>query len=398
MLSVERGAESVERKNRLYAATGPQAIRNTQHVIRPMSKKRKHPRWLRARRKKSTGPSQQQRVPRALSPDLSDRAGVLDDTALNNVERLKFTYAMWVQSHPVGGKQMRRLENALKAGRLAILPKGDVEHWGMEEYLWHGMPGHRWDPIEAFLAARGQGFSEAGQQQFRRWREMKIGFYEIGRIGRTAEMWAWDHLNQTRRGHSFQAVSCGMGGVNFLRKYVGQLMLTYVSPWQPDQNIYCTCGYGALVEKDDLKGRELLLGLSRPDILVEPLKFGFGPGQRPTHQLREAWKRRDWPGWLKERLDFPFRALVTIPTTETLHPVQITSILKMTADESRRKGVYFNMAEKLDVFEIVGGSNITAADITSSNFLPLLEYQAYREWAGPPPEAPKSGPTLVRSP
>jgi hypothetical protein len=362
-----------------------------------MSKKRKLSRGSRAGHKKTIEQSRKRRIPRVLPFNQSSQQRDLDDTALNNVETLKFTYAMWVQNHPIGGRQMARLENTLKAGRFAFLPEESVEHWGMEEYLWHGMPDHDWNPIEAFLVARGQGFSETGWKQFRRWQEMKIGFYEIGRVDRTAEMWVWDHLTETRLGDSFQVVSCGIGGVDFLRQYVGELLLTYLSPWQPDQNIFCTGGYGPIVQKDDLKGQELLLGLSRPDILVEPLEFGFGPGNRPTRKLREVWKQRDWLGWLKGRLNFPFRALVTIPATNSLHPVQITSIQEMTADEARRKGIYFHTAKKVDNFGIFGGTTVTVADVISPNFLPLLEYHAYREWAGPPPEAPKSSLPLVRN-
>ena len=43
----------------------------------------------------------------------------LNDAHLNDVEQLKFIYAMWVQSHPVGGKQMTFLENALKFVRFS---------------------------------------------------------------------------------------------------------------------------------------------------------------------------------------------------------------------------------------------------------------------------------------
>ena len=45
-----------------------------------------------------------------------------------------------------------RLEWQLENGPLG--DEDEMDHWGMEEFFWHGAPGSAFHPIDAYLQAR----------------------------------------------------------------------------------------------------------------------------------------------------------------------------------------------------------------------------------------------------
>jgi len=60
--------------------------------------------------------------------------------------------------------------------------------------------------------------SEETREQFRRWKETRFGFFEVGRVrGDTVTLQEWDVVGHVPVGDSFLAITLGMGGVDFFR-------------------------------------------------------------------------------------------------------------------------------------------------------------------------------------
>jgi hypothetical protein len=281
---------------------------------------------------------------------------------------------------------MTQLERAFQRGPLGMIP--EIDHWAIEEFLWHGFPNEPWHPMEAYLDFVGDRLSEAGREQLRRWKEARIGFYEIGKVrGDTVVLQKWDPARQSPVGEPFRAITLGMGGAGFFRRHRGHLTLTYVAPWLPAEGIFCSMGYAIMPEKDEAGMVELLLNLRRPELVAQPLPWQISAAAK-RHHLK-TWKQRDWQPWLEERLEFPFRALMlTSPDRTEFKVSQVTGLLPLDTDETRQFGVYVEVPVKGGI-HAVGLTNLTVLDISSPNWMPIAEYRAYREQVGPPPKTSK---------
>ena len=296
-------------------------------------------------------------------------------------EHLKFAYATWVSERKPGRRKLARLERAFKRGPLGEIP--EIDHWAMEEFFWHGTPGDDWHPIEAYLEYIGERWSAEAREQFRRWKEAHIGFFEVGTVrGDTVTLREWDVIGDVPAGEAFPAITLGMGGVDFFRSERRKLMLTYVSPWFPAENLCCSMGYGILLKRNVVGVAELLLGLRHPDLVAQPLPWKAGPEARREHEHR--WKERDWQSWLEERLKFPFRAMIPNAPIGGSGPFEIDDIMYQSAESAREFGVYLQVPVRRGV-RMVGVTKVIALDIASPNWMPIREYISYRERFGPPP-------------
>jgi len=306
-------------------------------------------------------------------------------------EYLKFAYATWVSERDPGRQKLDRLERAFKRGPLGEIP--EVDHWAMEEFFWHGVPGDDWHPIEAYIKHIGERWSAEAREQFRRWKEARFGFFEIGRVrGETVTLREWDVAGDVPVGDPFPAITLGMGGVEFFRPDRRKLMLTYVAPWLPAENLCCSMGYGMVLKRKEVGVAELLLGLRHPDLVVQPLPWKAGPQVRREYEQR--WKERDWQSWLEERLEFPFRAIIPNAPIGGPGPFEITDIMYQSAERSREFGVYLQVPVRRGV-QMVGVTNVIVLDIVSPNWMLIREYIAYRERFGPPPGV-RDAPRVVR--
>jgi hypothetical protein len=304
-----------------------------------------------------------------------------DEDLIRGPDVIKFRYATYVSEHQPGRSKLARWEKALQQGPLGDIP--EIDHWSMEEFFWHGVPNDPWHPIEAYLEFVGDRLSQAGQEQLRRWKEARIGFYEIGSVqDNTVALREWDPARRSPVGQSFQAITLGMGGVDFFRRYKGKLMLTYVSPWLPDENVYCSMGYGLMPSKDEVGVTELLLGLRHPEVVAQPLPWKISARARSNYL--KTWKTRDWLSWLEERMEFPFRALIPSPPQGKIKEFRVTDLLHTDAEHVRNFGVYVQVPVKGGI-QAVGLTNVIPLDVCSPNWLAVAEYGAYREQVGPPP-------------
>ena len=333
------------------------------------------------KRKRKATQRRRQETPRR-PPNSLEHLACTDDDLRRRPDHVKFIYATYVSERDPGRRKMAQLERAFQRGPLGMIP--DIDHWAMEEFLWHGFPNESWHPMEAYLDFVGDRLSEAGREQLRRWKEARIGLYEIGKVrGDTVMLREWDPVLQSSVGEPFKAITLGMGGAGFFRRHRGHLVLTYVASWLPEEGIFCSMGYAIMPEKDEAGMVELLLNLRKPELMAQPLPWQISAAAK-RHHLK-TWKQRDWLPWLEERLEFPFRALMlTSPDHGQFKVSQVTGLLPLDTDETRQFGVYVEVPVKGGI-HAVGLTNLTVLDISSPNWMPIAEYRAYREQVGPPP-------------
>jgi hypothetical protein len=192
----------------------------------------------------------------------------------------------------------------------------------------------------------------------------------------------WDPASRSFVGQPFKAITLGMGGVDFFRGDKGKVMLTYVSPWLPAENVFCSMGYGMMLGKDEVGLAEVLLGLRHPEVVTQPLPWKTSSQARRDHL--KAWKTRDWLLWLEERMEFPFRALIPFSPDGDIKECRVTGLLHTDAEHVKNFGVYVEVPVRGGV-HMVGLTNVIPLDVCSPNWRALAEYGAYREQVGPPP-------------
>ena len=118
------------------------------------------------------------------------------DPSVARPDLVKFAIGTRIGKREPGMSKMRALEARFRRGPLGFLP--EIEHWAMEEFIWHGIPGDSFLPVEAFLACEGDRFPPAAREQIRRWKEARLGAFEVGEVaGETVMLRPWDLLGST---------------------------------------------------------------------------------------------------------------------------------------------------------------------------------------------------------
>src|SRR5437016_2180268 len=64
------------------------------------------------------------------------------DPSLDRPDRIKYELATFATQTPPGDAKSRELEERLSKGALGGLL--DLDHWAVEEFFWHGLPGDSW--------------------------------------------------------------------------------------------------------------------------------------------------------------------------------------------------------------------------------------------------------------
>jgi hypothetical protein len=307
------------------------------------------------------------------------------DPSLARPDRVKLELAEFALKRPPGQAKARKLEAGLRQGLLSFLP--DLDDWAWEEFLWHGLPGDPWHPIDAFLAQAGSRFPPPAAEQLRRWKEARLGLYEIGEVADDAiALRDWDVVTGSAAGPWFRALTLNIGGVNLLVGARGQVLLTYVAPWLPAENLFCGLGYSQKVPPSGNDFLAAYLGLQHPEVASRPLPWTVG--RAAEEQYLRSWRAREWYGWLMGRLQFPFRALVSTPPDGVPRVKEVLGMVPTTPEQARLFGVYFDVQLDEERVLVAGGTHVTPLDITSTNRAALAEYHAYRKRVGPPPGAP----------
>jgi hypothetical protein len=304
------------------------------------------------------------------------------DPSLARPDRVKYQLATFATGQPPGKAKSQQLEDGLRQGLLGFLP--EINHWAWEEFFWHGLPGDTWHPIDAFLAQAGKCFPPAAAEQLRRWKQARLGLYEIGEVANdTVALREWDAASGQALGPWVRALTLNISGVNLFVEARGQILLTYVAPWLPEANLYCGMGYSLTQPRSDGAWLAAYLGLRHPAVAARPLPWNVNRAAE-EHYL-QAWRAREWYGWLTARMQFPFRALVTTPPHGVPQVKEVVRCLPTTPEDARRLGVYFDVVLEGPRMLAAGATHVTPLDITSVNRAALAEYQEYRRRVGPPP-------------
>lgn len=302
------------------------------------------------------------------------------DATLARPDMVKFRLAEFATKQPTGRRKLYELKHGLESGLIGFL--SELDTWAIEEFLWHGLPGDGWEPIEQFLASPRAEVSASAAEQLRLWKQARIGLFEIGPVvDDTMVLQEWDALAERGCGEEFRALSLNIGGVNLFRDAEGRILLSYLSPWAPAENLYCAMGYSLTVPKDDVELVLPYLGLQHAELVSRPLPWKVGWSAAEEHQRQ--WQERAWHGWLAERLRFPFAAVVNVPPRGKPEVRDVLGLLPSTPEQAHLLGIYFQVDKDGETLAS-GGTTVTPLDVTSPNRLALAEYHAYREWAGPP--------------
>ncbi|MBI4601562.1 MAG: hypothetical protein HY721_06340, partial [Planctomycetes bacterium] len=188
------------------------------------------------------------------------------------------------------------------------------------------------------------------------------------------------------------AISLNIGGVNAYRGLEGHITVMYVAPWAPDQGISCAMGYGMTLPKRRSAILVLPLGFAHPAVVARP--FPWAESAWAAREHLSLWELRDWQGWLADRLQLPFPALVPDLSSGELAIATVAGILRVSADEARRQGIHFDCRLGGSALTL-GATALTPCDIASPNAALLAEYHAYRERVGPPPDHYRPAPRLL---
>ncbi len=305
------------------------------------------------------------------------------DPSLARPDLVKLEFAEFAMHRSPGREKARQFEAACRKGLLHGLE--EVDHWSWEEFLYHGIPGDPWHPIEAYLAQAGGRYPPAAADQLRRWKEARIGLYEIGEVAdETLALREWDAVRDAPGGVPVRAITLNIGGVNAFRQLRGKLLLSYVAPWLPEANLYCGMGYSKALEKTFAQPLLAYLALRHPDVVGRPLPWNVSRTAE-QHYLR-AWRSRDWQGWLQQQLTFPFAALVNTPPDGVPRLLDVRRLLPSTAELASQFGIYFEVPLPGEPGILApGATHVVPLDVTSRNRLALAEYHAFRDQVGQPP-------------
>lgn len=306
------------------------------------------------------------------------------DLSLARPDSVKFDYAQFASDRAPGKAKLDQFEAAYRDGPLGRFP--DIHHWAMEEFWWHGIPGDDWHPLEAYLAWAGDRYPPSAQEQLRRWKEARIGLFEVGEIRKgTLGLQEWDATRGVRCGPPFRAIALNIGGVNAFRGLRGHVTVSYVAPWSPDENLFCAMGYSLTPKKSEARLLEVMLWLRRPEIVGRP--FPWRVSREAADRYLREWRAREWHGWLRERLEFPFEAMMPSGANRQLEVKTVTGLAPMGAAMARQVGNYFEvpMDDEGKEIALVGVSEVMPLDLASPTWAAVAEYQGYRERVGRPP-------------
>jgi hypothetical protein len=322
--------------------------------------------------------------PGRIAPPTGETWPGVSDPSLAAPDAIKFDYGNFAAHQAPGQPKLEQFEENLRHGPLGFIP--EIDDWAMEEFIWHGVPGDEWHPLEAYLAWAGDRFPPPAQAQLRLWKEARLGFYEVGEIhDGTVALQEWDVVSGELRGTAFRAVALCLGGVNAYRGQRGQVTLTYVAPWAPADNLFCAMGYGVTMRKRQAPLVAVMLGLRQPQLASLP--YPWKVSREAENKYLRQWQMREWQGWLKDQLVFPFRVWLQTSERGALQTRMANELMPQEPAMARQMGIYMVVPAGRAEEEVVlcGLTKIMPTELDSPNWLPIAEYQAYRERVGPPP-------------
>ena len=188
------------------------------------------------------------------------------DPSLQRPDMVKYDLALFATEQPPGREKVRQFERDLRKGLIGFLPQ--IDHWSLEEFIYHGPPGDAWHPIDAYLA-QATRYPPRAAEQLRLWKQARIGLYEVGDVANdTVGLREWDPVGGCHAGPACRAIFLSLGGVNIFRGAGGSVVLTYLAPWRPDLNLFCGLGYSSHSPKALALPLRPYLDLRSPEVVA----------------------------------------------------------------------------------------------------------------------------------
>lgn len=299
------------------------------------------------------------------------------DPSLDHPDRIKYELTELTESG-TGRDLRKRLESRLSQGLLEFLP--EMEHWGMEEFFWHGLPGNSWQAVDRFIQSQGDRFPDAARVQLMRWKEARIGCYEVGPVAEDlVSLREVDVFTGRPVGDWVRAIALNIGGVNVYGGHKGQLNATYLAPWAPDRNIFCAMGYGLFVSPSQLATvAPLVRGMRSIEAVTFPLPWRAG--KLANRQCLQQWRERNWLEFMRNQVQCPFEACLMTNKGPVLWTIR--EIHTQTRSEFEEFGLYYVMDDAAKTR--CGATAIIPLDFESPTAMAFAEYREYRKIAGPP--------------
>ncbi|HXD87764.1 MAG TPA: hypothetical protein VN641_14810 [Urbifossiella sp.] len=300
------------------------------------------------------------------------------DPSLDRPDRVKYELTLLTEKGTGRGLR-KQLESRLREGLLDFIP--EIEHWGMEEFFWHGLPGNPWHPIDHFLQVERDRFPEAARVQLARWKEARIGCYEIGAVAEDlVSLREVDGFTGHPVGSWVRAIALNIGGVNAYGREKGKISVTYVAPWSPERNIVCAMGYGMFLPPQQIASAAALVrGMRSIQAVTFPLSWRAG--KFAAQQCLQQWRERDWVQYMPNQVKCPFEACIMSRDGAML--CTIHEMLTRTRAQFEQSGLYYAMDDRAKT--MCGATAIVPLDFDSPTAMAFAEYREFRKLAGPPP-------------
>lgn len=304
------------------------------------------------------------------------------EESLVSPDIVKFQYQTFLAANRTWAGARREFTRQYSKGKLSLLE--NIHQWSNEKFLWRGAAALRTHPLDAFLQCAGNRFSLAAREKLCRWKEARLGFFEVGPVGdETVRLRAWDVERSAETGEWFDAIDLSTDGVDSYRQECGSVLCTYLAPWSPEKGLFCSMGYSMLTSKENCPALALHLNLNHADFGQQRWRWIGSSLRQQRH--RKSWTNRDWQPWLRERITAPFPALIA--TEKGLKVARAVRIFdQMSLRETRDFGNYMVIDWQGEEV-LMGMTGVVPLDLTSAEAAALVEYSHYRRHAGPPRKA-----------
>ena len=269
-----------------------------------------------------------------------------------------------------GASKVRAFFQRLKRGPLHSLP--DLEEWALEEFAYHGAPPDPWHPIDALLADRFRRLSPIGRLRAAWLSSARLGMWRIeGGTPKTFRLREWDPWEGKTVGEEFAALPAdGAVGPSAARSR-GDLLASYVAPWDPERRLHCALGLGYLIAPEDSRDAAVYL---RPGLLAAAARLPWARAEGVRAAQSAKWRERDWGAWLRERLSFPFEAYARMVRSPA-EKVVVEGLVPDGGPGVQGMPLAFSLRGRRVDGDAAG---ISPADHDGGNWAAIAEYQAWR--------------------
>ncbi|MFO0818551.1 MAG: hypothetical protein U1A77_11455 [Pirellulales bacterium] len=247
---------------------------------------------------------------------------------LAELQSAAIDYFDFIAEHSEWNGAQARFRGEYLAGPLRQLP--GIAHWSLEKFLWNGSPQLKSHPLDAFLATRNPKYSPSIIATVLRWKQAKLGLYEIGhptRFGVALRSW---HPLRRATTPWFEARELAVAEAISWRDSRGSILASFVAPSSLPTDLsdvghpaigHATIGHAAMTSAAFLMGFTLLVNkLDGPPLLLlenlnhARLGLDIDPWEVSDAARREyqrRWRERDWRTWLRKQVRGPFPVLLT---------------------------------------------------------------------------------------